>query len=1659
LRGHAARNILVAFIFAATTAIAQPSISNVTPPAGSTAGGTTVTINGSSFDNGATVAFGPSNATNVVFVSSNQLTAVTPPSPDGQEGAVTVYVTNTDNSTASLPSGFTYDLPPSISGLNPNNGPAGGGNQVLINGQYFRGAPSAPTVSFGGLSIPAGSVTFINNTQLRVMLPPGGSGTVAVTVTDADGQVATLANAYTFNPGPFISSISPTAGSTAGGTAVTIFGSNFSNAASVAFGANNATSVSFVNSGQLTATTPGSTGGQEGAVTVYVTNPDGQTAALPASYVYHLPPSVSGVSPNNGPVGGGNQVFVNGQNFRGSPTSPSVSFGSLNVPSSSVTFINNTQLRLTMPSGGSGTVAVTVVDPDGQVASLPNAYTFNPAPSVTTVTPPAGSTAGGTPVTITGTNFVNGATVTFGPNSATSVSFISASQLTAVTPASTGGQEGAVTVYVTNPDGQTGSLPASFTYNLPPAITSVTPASGPIAGGNAVFVNGQYFRGSPTLPVVSFGALNIPPASVTFINNTQLKVVMPSGGSGTVGVKVVDPDGQVATLANAYTFNPAPSVSTVTPPAGSTAGGTTVTISGTNFISGATVAFGPNNATSVTFVSASQLTAVTPGSTGGQEGAVTVYVTNPDGQTASLPASYTYDLPPAVTGVTPNAGPIAGGNTVTVNGQYFRGSPAAPTVSFGALTIPAASVTFVNNTQLRVVLPSGGSGTVAVTVVNPDGQIASLPNAYTFNPAPSITGVTPGAGSTAGGTTVTITGTNFISGATVAFGQNNATSVAFVSATKLTAVTPPSTGGVEGAVTVYVTIPDGQTAALPASYVYHLPPAIISLTPSSGPTSGGNTVYVNGQYFRGAPAAPTVSFGTLNIPSSAVTFLSNTVLRVTMPSGGSGTVTVTVTDPDGQVASLTNGYTFTQPLSITSVTPPAGSTAGGTKVTINGANFVSGATVAFGQNNGTSVTFVSSSQLTVITPHSTGSVEGAVTVYVTNPDGQTASLPAGYTYHLPPHVTSLTPDNGPVGGGNEVVIHGQFFRGTPTTPSVNFGTIAIPSAQVIFINNTTLRINKMPAGGSGTVSVTVTDPDGQIATLPNAYTFNPQPSISSITPVMGTTLGGTAVTIVGTNFLSGAKVELDVHEATAVTLVSATQITAVTPASPSKSGLVNVYVTNPDGQIALLPSGFKYVAPLALTTSQLDDCYAGSYYSVRLIAEGGRPNYSWSVTSGQLPSGLSLSTDGFLTGNPTSPNGVGPYTVTIQVSDTASPPVKVTKKFTFNLLFGFDSGAIPPTFFGMLIKDAAKWPTVPVGALGKGVTTAWPFLEPKKNFFDWTPLDQYVADASAHSLDLYWSNFYVPPWAVKDQSTCSVYPGTSISVCKGMVTNVSDWKDFTTALVKRYAGKIKIYELWSEPDNASIFSGTVQDMVLLTNAFRDAVRANDSKAMIASPSARTSTWLDSYFAANGTHDVDVVSIHGLQLGNNDVPEQIVGGKTVPTKLLMFKLGLQNKPIWDTLDSWGGSTAITEPELRAAFVARSLLEHWSAGVHRAYWYGWDTSFGTLFNSSTGMAPAGTAWNEVNKWMRGATMPHPCSQNGGTYFDAMYTCVLLRSGGYEALAVWDTSLSCTGSSCPTTPYVPNAMYTQYRDINGNLKKISPGATVPIGAKPILLENHNP
>lgn len=331
----------------------------------------------------------------------------------------------------------------------------------------------------------------------------------------------------------------------------------------------------------------------------------------------------------------------------------------------------------------------------GDLASAldPGTSQQNGAPEISSIVPNSASPAGGTTVIVNGSNFTSGTqpatpSVSFGGVTATNVRIISPLQISASVPPHA---KGSVSVEVVTADGASTSIPNAFTYTAtPPAISSVSPASGGAAGGTVVTITGSNFASGAT---VSFGGS--PASNVSFVNSTQLKAATPAHAAGSVAVAVTNPDGTNAVLAGGFTFGTATfSVNSVSPISGPAAGGTTVTISGSGFQTGASVNFGGLGATSVSLTNSSTLVAVTPVHS---SASVTVTVTNPSGASATLPSGFTYhsiDLlwnAPSTSPVTIAGYNVYRGNTSAGPFGLLNGSSPLATTSFVDATVEGAT--------------------------------------------------------------------------------------------------------------------------------------------------------------------------------------------------------------------------------------------------------------------------------------------------------------------------------------------------------------------------------------------------------------------------------------------------------------------------------------------------------------------------------------------------------------------------------------------------------------------------------------------------------------------------------------------------------------------------------------------------------------------------------------------------------------------------------------------------------------------------------------------------------------------------------------------------------------------------------------------------------
>ncbi|MGH9072011.1 MAG: IPT/TIG domain-containing protein, partial [Acidimicrobiales bacterium] len=538
---------------------------------------------------------------------------------------------------------------------------------------------------------------------------------------------------------------------------------------------------------------------------------------------------------------------------------------------------------LSPPAKRAGPVPVAVITPSGAsqsgVAITPSQeFDYLRPPRVATVTP-SGPPAGGYSVTVEGAGFaaycgfanaepaldlcVDGpygsalvSQVDVGTGAhrtqipADEVNVLSYSELTFTMPAESGssgpgssgpgssglgssagnGQAAKVSVVVQTVAGSgSGTFSYSSSPRPAPTISSVGPNVGTTYGETPVQLTGTGFSPGMT---VAFGGIASNDILSVNAKGTVATVLSPAGGPGQVPVDVITPWGSTErgdsfAGPNQFTYTsttlPVPTVLDVSSDVGPSRGGTEVTITGSGFFSGgassavSAIDFGGAQARKLSCRLDTTCLATLPSHRAG-EVAVTVTVrTGSDAVTSVASGGYdrfTYTSGPGVTDVAPPQGPAAGGTKVAITGFDLTG---ARRVSFGS--VGAASFSCTSATSCTAVSAAGSPGPVHVVVTTRAGASPETASSQFTYLAPTVAGVTPDQGPTAGGTRVLITGSGLSGASAVHFGKRSALSFHCVGNTTCTAVSPPDPGAptdMMGQVDVTVTVKGATSIDTPS---------------------------------------------------------------------------------------------------------------------------------------------------------------------------------------------------------------------------------------------------------------------------------------------------------------------------------------------------------------------------------------------------------------------------------------------------------------------------------------------------------------------------------------------------------------------------------------------------------------------------------------------------------------------------------------------------------------------------------------------------------------------------------------------------------------------------------------------------------------------------
>jgi PKD repeat protein len=941
--------------------------------------------------------------------------------------------------------------------------------------------------------------------------------------------------------------------------------------------------------------------------------------------------TVTSISPDSGQNTG--MVFItnlSGTDFPGNATARLVLAGQPNITSQYLTVVNPMKITcvfdLTAKAAGRWDVVV-INNTDGTGGVLPEGFSVvNPAPALTGITPDTGINTGLVQITnLSGSHFLPNASVSLVKSNqtnitGTNVQLVNPSKITC-TFNLTDAEPGNWDVVLTNSDGQEAILAGGFSVSNPaPVITSIAPASGK---NNEVIgitdLAGSGFMAGATVVLAKANETNISTINGAIVQPTKILCFFNLTGSrgGAWTVIVTNPDGQSCSLDDGFSiFYPQPpAVTGIIPHSGQNTGPVSITdLQGNGFQPGATVVLKMTGRsdipmTGVDVDSASKITG-NFNLSGATSGTWTVVVTNDDGQSSGgIPVSFNITNPaPTLVSVQPAAGLNNGPVVITnLSGTNFLPGASVSLSRTGSPDIEADPVTVETSRKISCTVDITGAepGLWNITVMNPDGQVATLVKAFTIaNPPPSLTGITPGSGVIGTTFPVTVEGANFLSGCTATLMKMGETDISLpvTNSTPFEIASSVNLAGAEpGLWDLVVENPDGQNATLYNAFMAKYPaPVVNSMTPDTADNSGmtGLIVLKGTGFFDGANVR-LVKSGEADIPAKGIPVVENqTTIFCFFDLAGvrAGSWDVVVENTDGQNGTLPAGFfiKYPAPPQITAITPSTGITPGTTTITdLSGTGFQNGAAVVMKMTGQANIT---GSNVTVISPikitcdlNLTGKATGSWDVLVINNDGQKGVLASGFQVNNPsPVVSSITPISG-INNGSVAIsnLAGSNFLNGATVKMAKLGEPDIIATGTAVVNPGKITCTFNLAGAkAGLWNIVVRNPDGQSGILANSFTVEyPAPTVVSITPSKGANDGPVTIPAInGTGFLTGATVQLtrtgqSPISATNVSIAGSGSLNCTFDLTGKMSGKWNVVVANPDGKSGVLSQGFEITPP------------------------------------------------------------------------------------------------------------------------------------------------------------------------------------------------------------------------------------------------------------------------------------------------------------------------------------------------------------------------------------------------------------------------------------------------------------------------------------------------
>ena len=629
-----------------------------------------------------------------------------------------------------------------------------------------------------------------------------------------------------------------------------------------------------------------------------------------------------------------------------------------------------------------------------------------------------------------------------------------------------------------------------------PAILTVVPHRGNVAGSTPVIISGTNFVGHGSL-FCQFGSKDAV-VSAVLESNTSLVCVTPSGlEPGAVLLRVTN-NVDIWTNASEFVFDAPLTLLSVLPDRGTVLGGTTLVLSGLNFPDSdqAQCIFGMTTKVPARWQSEGTVHCTSPEGILGQ----TTIQFSPNGVDIDTTQVlvYTYDSETLLSSIWPSQGSSSGGTLIKVTGSNFRASTQAQ-CRFGNQDVKA---TYLSPTSLQCLAPTGNIGVVLVRVTMNGVDYSKDSLQFQWTNFVQIVHVSPRGGFVAGGTEVEVTTKNLRRGsyALCKFG-NSIINATYEARNLLKCISPPSKTTTNQYTTLEISTNGQDFTTDGVRFHYQLPAVVTAVTPQHGDIQGGTIIHVHGRNFhdsnslfcafgssipslwrRRAGYRPdtqcnyvkVLSDGTCAVVDEAVgeelgkvgagvnegtgvatskddqslacfvraSWINETHIACVAPPFKSGIVKVEVTTNDFDYTTNKIEYQYRASPTVTSITPAVGGINGGTMVTVKGHGFIFSSLLACLFGNVASVaSYINATTLTCTSPPS-GVVNGigsvTLTVMANGIDRSSSSASSGmeptvsFVYVALPTVSTMEPMSGPHTKSTIATVHGAHFTNTTT---------------------------------------------------------------------------------------------------------------------------------------------------------------------------------------------------------------------------------------------------------------------------------------------------------------------------------------------------------------------------------------------------------------------------------------------------------------------------------------------------------------------------------------------------------------------------------------------------------------------------------------------------